>query len=457
MYLKHSLSSQGRPPGHLGYAPSAAERGRYLFRLVVFVALLLGGCRPAVELEPGTPTGLAQAAPTQVTATLTAIPVEAQPTPVTPALLRLWVPPEFSPASGTPAGNLLQARLNEYIKNRPSVGRIEVRVKALHGPGGLLDALSTAGAAAPAALPDVVALPRDLLEQAALKGLLQPSPVLAQRIHDGDWYPYAIDLARLQGTVYGLPFAGDALALAYRTQEYPQPPVTWQDVQAVRDPLAFAAADPLALFTLATYQAAGGQITTEPGKSALDTVVLTEVLTYYAVSEQAGVMPSWLTQIQADEQAWDALNEGRTDLAVTWASRYLAQGADELALAPLPTPDGRPFTLATGWVWALAARDGERQAQAAELASFLAEPAFLESWWQAAGLLPVQSSGLSRQDDPSELQQVLHQIASSARLLPPAEAQPSLGGLLEAAVVQVLKRQATPLDAAQAATQLTGP
>ena len=87
--------------------------------------------------------------------------------------LRLWVPPEFDPASDTQAGDLLQDRLDQYTTQRPDI-RIETRVKASSGSGGLLDSLSSANAAAPLVIPDLVLLPRTSLEIAALKGLLFP-------------------------------------------------------------------------------------------------------------------------------------------------------------------------------------------------------------------------------------------------------------------------------------------
>jgi hypothetical protein len=82
-----------------------------------------------------------------------------------------------------------------------------VRIKALDGPGGLLDALSAANAAAPLALPDLILLPRPQLETAALKGLLTPFDGLSASLNNGDWYDYARDLAQLQDSTFGLPLA----------------------------------------------------------------------------------------------------------------------------------------------------------------------------------------------------------------------------------------------------------
>src|SRR5512139_2378793 len=140
-------------------------------------------------------TAVPSARPTSLPATLppsTLTPVfteEVTTTPAGPTTLRLWLPPEFDPNSGSPAGDILKTRLDEFTSRRPGT-QIEVRIKATDGSGGLLDSLTTASAAAPLALPDLVALPRPTMETAALKGLVHPFQNLSSPIDEPDWYPY---------------------------------------------------------------------------------------------------------------------------------------------------------------------------------------------------------------------------------------------------------------------------
>ncbi|MDO9130711.1 MAG: hypothetical protein Q7U34_12675, partial [Anaerolineales bacterium] len=63
----------------------------------------------------------------------------------TPAarLIRVWLPPELDPSNGTPAGNLLKTRLDEFSAAHPGL-KLEVRVKAESGPAGLLESLAAA-------------------------------------------------------------------------------------------------------------------------------------------------------------------------------------------------------------------------------------------------------------------------------------------------------------------------
>ncbi len=372
--------------------------------------------------------------------------------------MRIWLPPEFDPASGTPAGNMLQARIAEFNLRRPKV-RIEVRIKAASGPGGLLDSLTTTSAAAPRALPDLIALPRQELETAAIKGLLTPYDHLTAVMDGSDWFQYAQQLARVQDSVYGLPFAGDILVMAYHVEVLPAPPVDWKSVLTLKSPvpLFFPAADPQALFTIALYQSNDGPLRDNQGRPFLDVTKLSEVFSFYRDSEQAGMMLDSVTQIQNEDQVWDEFQKGRTDFAVIWASRYLASPGANTAIAPLPTRSGQPYTLANGWVWALDAHQTGRQALSIELAEFLTEPGFLANWTEAAGYLPARVSSLNAWSNTS-VRAAIDPLAVSARLQPAADIISSLGNPLQQATVRVLGQQQDPAKAAQkAADGLTGP
>ncbi len=134
-------------------------------------------------------------------------------------LIRVWLPPQLNPSNGTPAGNLLKTRLDEFSAAHPGL-RLEVRVKAESGPAGLLESLAAARQAAPSALPDLIALPYRDMESAATKGLIYPLDNLTGVLAGSDWYDYAHQLAQSQDATFGLPFAGDALVLVYQIWTY---------------------------------------------------------------------------------------------------------------------------------------------------------------------------------------------------------------------------------------------
>ncbi len=198
---------------------------RRFLTFTIFLSLLTGCANISALLSTPEPATVSPSTNTP-TATPTAT-ITPTITPGGPRILRLWVPPQFDPAAGTPASTLLQKRLDEFATRRPGL-QIEVRVKAESGTSGLLNALTDTRSAAPSIMPDLVALSRADLESATAKGLLHPLDGLTTLPDDPDWYPYAREMAHIQNSTYGLPFAGDALALVgYR---YPMPSV-WSDIK----------------------------------------------------------------------------------------------------------------------------------------------------------------------------------------------------------------------------------
>ena len=424
---------------------------RYTPWLAVLLLVFTQACSGVPISEPtptpqDTPIATSPPAPTPTTS----------PTAVGPTTIELWLPPEFDPNSGNQAGDILKTRLEEFTARRPNT-RVDVRLKAIDGPGGMLDSLTTASAAAPLALPDIVALPRPVLEAAALKGLLRPLDDLIEPIDNSDWYDFARQMAHVQNSTYGLPFAGDAQVLVYRTTTIPEPPRTLSETMAAAGTLLFSAADPQAMFTLTQYQANGGAILDDQGRPYLEPLPLTEVLTYYQSASSRGLIPIEATQFEDDEQVWEAYSDSNAAMMVTWNSHYLNNMEADSAAAPLPTEDGQPFTLATGWLWALASPEPENQQLSAELAEFLNEGDFLGRWTSALGYLPPRPSAMTNWGTATQ-RRFANEIVTTAQLIPAEDVLSSLSPLLKNATLDVLKQQTDPLVAAREAVYaLTNP
>lgn len=428
---------------------------------VVLAAALLASCQGFVP-------PIFRPTPTQ--ATLTPTPSETPPAlgeatatpgvtplaPGTPVTLTIWVPPQFDPGSGQPAGNLFKARLDQFSEQHPGV-TIQVRLKALAGAGGLLESLSVTSAAAPGALPDLIILSREDLEIAALKGLLTPLDGLTQAPDDPDWYNFARRMGLLQGTDFGLPLAGDALVLLYRPAQAPGLTSEWPAILRQPVPLSFPAADPNALLTLALYQSAGGPVVDTQRRPTLSSDALAQVLELYRDGSKAGVMPGWLTQLESDAQAWEAYQDGRSQMVVTWISRYLADlPADTMAL-PLPSLGEQPFTLASGWLLAIPSGHPERRELDVALAEWLVGSEFLGKWTAAAGYLPPRPTSLAVWPSQS-LGSLISQVVLAAQVRPTNDVLAALGPVLDDAVQQVLTGQTDPARAAQtAADKLKNP
>lgn len=363
-----------------------------------------------------------------------------------PLTLQIWLPAEFGLDDEGTASEILHARLDEFAERHPGV-RVDVRQKTTQGTGGLLNSLTTANAAAPLALPDLVALPRAMLESAVASELLRPLDDLLSEPGE-DWYEYALQLGQVDGETYGLPFAGDALVLVYRPGVVGDPPTDWDAALQTEGPLAFPAADTQALFTLVQYQSLGGTLLNEEGGLALDAAFLGQVFDFYQRAQAAALMPFSLTQYESDAQSWLAFREKRAQMVVTWASQYFSDPPTDSAIAPLPTRGGIPYTLADGWVWAVSSPDPARYAISAELAEFLSQGEFVAQWAAAIGYLPTRTSALTAWPQETD-QALISQVAPSADLMPTQTTLDKLGDSLAQATIEILKREADAATAAQ--------
>ncbi len=408
---------------------------------IVLLTIALASCTsvPTVE-ENITP------APPPTTTPTPQAPSESTQPPPEPTVLRIWVPPQFDPEGNSPASNLLKQRLDSYTAQRPDL-RIETRVKATSGTGGLLDSLSSANAAAPLVVPDLILLPRASLELAALKGLLFPYEELTSNLDDSDWYPYAQELGQLQSSTFGLPFAGNALVSLYRPSEIENYPIDWPSALEAGHPIAFPAAEVSASFPLSQYLSTGAQIQDSDGRPFLESTPLTEMLSFFRDAETAGVMPFWLTQFTDDEESWQAYTENQVNSVVTWTDRYLATLPGDTAAAPIITQTGSPLTLVDGWVWALSNPQTERRALSVDLAEYLTDGEFLSEWSQASGLLPPRKSALEGWSNVG-LRVLIERIILSAQIIPPNDVMAAIGPVLSQATVDVLKQQSSPISAA---------
>ena len=342
-------------------------------------------------------------------------------------VLRIWLPPEFDPNSGTPPSNILKQRLNDFEAQHPGL-ELEVRIKADEGESGLVNSLSVTSMAAPAALPDLIALSRPALETAALKGLLHPLDGLSNTLDDPSWYEYARQVGHIQNTGYGLPFAGDALVLVYRSEV--ERINSWNDVLASENPLVFAVGDPKALVGLALYVSSGGELLDAQGQPTLDQDILTRVLTSFADGTLAGVFSPSLDNLVSNEQVLQAYLGERANMAIIWASDYRApEGQFTL---PLPGLDETSASFATGWVWALAGSNSENQQLAVELADYLVADDFLGTWISATGYLPT------RPDSVAAGEATINAIVESAQPIPSNEVLSVLGPLMQDALMRVL-------------------
>jgi ABC-type glycerol-3-phosphate transport system substrate-binding protein len=399
---------------------------RRVCRLVLFGLLLLSaGC---ASLEPLFASLTPAAPPTRApTRTPAPTPTETPLPPAEPPLLRIWLPPQFNPASGNEAANLLGERLAEFQKGHPGL-KLDIRLRKSSDEDNIVDFLALTNLAAPEALPDLILLSRPDLESAALRGLLHPVDGLSNSLEDPNWFAYAQQLAHIQNTGYGLTFAGDALVLIY----YPElgTLVTWQDVLGSEGQLVFPAGNEQGLVGLSLYASAGGQILDSQGMPMLEAEPLARVLTLLADGRSKEVFPSSLANITTEAQTLQIYRNGSAKKAIVWTFNY--RPGEDGALAPLPGLDEAPFSYTTGWVWALAGAKPENEQLAVELAEFLVQDPFLGKWTRATGYIPSRPSSLRAAD------RTMAAILESAHPIPSNDVMAILGPLMQEALTRVL-------------------
>lgn len=426
-----------------------------LIGLGLIIVLVLSACEglpiDLPWLTPEPPTATLPSGESDLSTPTPVVTATEETTPETISGLTLWVPPEMDPELDTQATRLFSDQLEAFSELNDNL-EITVRVKAASGVGGLMDALTATSAAAPDALPDLIALSRPDLETAALKGLIYPLDDLTETPDDPDWYGFTREMALLQGSIFGLPFAADALALVYRPATIPEFPASWNELFEGESVFIFPAESDHALFQLALYQAEGGNVQNNQRRPVLDIDPLTEVFRLFQEGAALGTFPEGLAQYQTMGQVWTAFREGQADLAVTWVSNFLQDGPADADLATLfPMSDGA-LSLGTGMNWTVATPHAYRQPLAVELAEFLVQPDYLAEWTEATGYVPPRPSSLEAWQNQS-LRLTVGKVALMTRLLPSNDILSSLGPILQEGTRQILQMLVDPAQAAQVAVE----
>ena len=401
--------------------------------------------------------------PTSLPLTSTPTPTP-QPQPLVIALT-LWVPEQFSPYGGRPGADVLAQQLDDFGEAYPDI-QVEVVVKKAHGRGGLLDFLRTARDAAPSVMPDLVVLDAADLETATGSGLVQPLDDFLSPSVTTDRFPFATALGEVEEQTMGFVIGADMQHLAYRTALFESPPVSWTQVISAPAPFLFPARGhdrQVNDATLIQYLAAGGKLTDRDGNPWLDEEALVSVLGFYsdcistaAISptfDTPAISPTVVLDITDADQAWERFQAGEDGMTVVPASRYWLEADETVAAAPIPTRDGQPFSIARGWAVAMVTGDPARQALAKLLLDWLIAPDHSAKWTQTAGYLPGTRGALRLWDISSVDRATLRNVMEAA--IPPLqpETMTTAGSAMQEALEAVLRRRATPKEAAATAVK----
>jgi ABC-type glycerol-3-phosphate transport system substrate-binding protein len=365
--------------------------------------------------------------------------------------ITLWLPPIFRPDSNSSGGKILQDRIDAYKALHPGV-TIAVRIKDSTGSGGMRDSLAAAAAAAPDALPDLVALDQSNLRAVAIKGLIHPLEGLLPAGSWVDCFPYAFSMIQIGALRYGLPFVGDAMVLA-DTLPSSVEPETWEQTISRTSPIFFPLGDSRSLFLFFGYYAAGGVALHSQAGAGILADPLEKELTWLAALQEHNVFSPRSVQIDSLENSFLALQNYGEASATLYS---LASKGKGFSIGYLPTPDGKRFSLATGWAWAIATEDPFRQARAAGLMLWLSDPEFIAQWSQTLRVLPAARAALALWP-PSAQRIFVEGISEEALAFPEDEISNSFGPVFSKAAREVLSDGIPPSEAAAEAAQAANP
>ncbi len=434
--------------------------------LAALLLLAITACTgPTPTAEPPTPTWT----PTAVSSTAAPTPTpEPQPMITT---LKLWLPEELNPYGSGPGADILRQQLAEFNRSHIDL-QVDVAVKKVHGRGGILDYLRTAGEAVPSILPDLIVVGVGDLETLASSDHIQPLDDLLPSPQASDRFPFAVEMGTAKqadgkSSTMGFIIGADMQHMVYRTDLLGSPPISW--TQIITPPVSFifpagGTDQQVDDATLIQYMAAGGKVTDQEGNPALDERALIRLLAFYSNCANTGaISPTVVLSIKDAGQSWERFKAGEGDIAVVQASDYWPEArtsemgepfATVIAAASVPTRDGYPFTIVRGgWAIAMVAQDPDRQALTMVLFNWLITPDNNADWTRATGYLPSTRSAL-RMWDVSEAEQVaLRSMLEAAFPAPSPDVMAKVGPALQTAVEGVLTKTVSPQEAARTAVQ----
>ncbi len=184
--------------------------------------------------------------------------------------------------------------------------------------------------------------------------------------------------------------------------------------------------------------------------------VMQNILEYYQRARANGNLSEATVGMQSAREVMPLFVAGQAPLAQVWARDFLIERArlPNAAAAAIPTRDGQPAAVVSGWTYVILTSDPARQRVAADYLMWLSEPAFLAKWTRAAQWIPASSSAFTQAMTPAAYVDTLRVLMEHAIIAPSFDAQRPYADAWRQAAQAVLNGQLTPADAAYRA--LTG-
>jgi ABC-type glycerol-3-phosphate transport system substrate-binding protein len=408
------------------------------------VLVLVAGCGNATPND-GAQNAIAL---TELPTTVPSPEPSATPTPAPQRPhIQLWLPEAVSPVGNVQAAEVLDEQIIRYRETQGWSLTITWRLKRDDGLGGILQALQTASAVAPAALPDLILMQRGDLLMAQQQGLLIPLDGQIDSAILNDVYPIGLALGQVDGVQYGVPYLLETKHLIYPPTLDTDQTGLWryEDVLARNIPLTFAIASENGVNDVFWLQYASART----GNNELDVTALRNTLLFYERAVSNGIITAnVLDNTNSSDYLVSSLSNDRFTVMTSTDYLDLTSVGETLSFAPIPTQDGTPRTIVNGWVWVVTARDAARQAQAFALLNWLMNAERQREYAVSINMLPSQRSGLQG-DAPSPYALFTDTLLQNAILPRPEGDGGALSRALQNALIAVLLGERTADQATQ--------
>lgn len=378
--------------------------------------------------------------------------------------LVMWTVEEVSSEAEGEIGDFISNSLRAFRRNNPNL-EIEVILKKTNGKGGVLDFLRTAREVAPAILPDVAVIAATDLNQAYANSLIQPLDGKLDRSIVQDLLPAARRMGTINDDLAGVPIDLEMQHTVYNGLTFAEAPLLWSDVLTANTKYLFPAKGINGLVnvhTLAQYFSAGGKLLDNEGSPAIDERVLRDVLEFYRQGVENGTIDPTLLDAAMIEELWPIYLEGRAGIAQTTVRQYLADRElfNNTHFAPLPVRSKKdiPVHVINGWVLVLITdgEDMQRQAAALSLIEWFMSTNNNATWNKINKSIPTRGASYQQLagDDPYWI--FLSEQLNTAQPQPGFVGYDQLGRILQQAVAQVIRGEATPEEATATAIDALG-
>ena len=333
--------------------------------------------------------------------------------------------------------NLINAQIENASNQIPPV-RIDYRVKENSEDSSIFEFLEKAYLAAPQAMPDLIVLPYEIMEIAAEKEYIMPiNQDIVALFADENIFPFAKQMAQVDGVYYGVPFIADLMTMVVRDDQ--QELSKWVDILSSNKVLRNPLADESSLLTFLLYESLEGDIDTSQGFIELDTSKLAQVFSFYYEASQNGLMPSWLNEYNSYQSLWEDSIES-TDNIITWYSSYADGYVDSFSAELIPTESGEDITYADGYVICVTNKGEENYAEKLSVINTFTDSLFIANYALEKNKAPVSSTSLEFWGE-SKNAAVVSYLAPSAIIKPSVNVLNEAGTIINNYLNQILNNE----------------